>query len=622
MCGIVGVVATRGRVPSVDRHALTRMRDRLAHRGPDDAGLWRQGQFALGHRRLAVLDPTRAGHQPMLAQGERFALVYNGELYNDRELRGELESLGVRFTSACDAETLLHALIRWGEDAIDRLRGMYAFAFCDAARHRLILGRDPLGIKPLYWWMGSVGGGHEMALASEIPALLEHPSIRPRANPRVISSYLTTIRTTLGRETLYDGIATLRAGEWLDVDLSEPTPRMIAHDAWDRARASSDPAPDSEPEPRVRSLVDDSVLRHLRADVPVCALLSGGLDSTIITSSALSQGAPLATYASGAAAAEAEPSGSDEGTDLAWAARVAETLGLPHAQVPISRDAFALAWPEMIARLGVPLSTPNEVAIHALSRRLRRDGHVVALSGEGADELFAGYDGPMRQALEFVESGGVDGGLFTLDAHAWVARRSKPGVLSPWCWQAAGEDETLVSAYRSEFNALRSRADTDDPIAAHLAMQRRINLAGLLQRLDTATMLAGVEGRTPLADFDIARLAESLPVACKYRVAEPIEVGGLRLVGERHPRAETKAVLRAAFADRVPRDVRDRAKASFPLPFQEWVADHAAALSRSEFACAIFTPQARSEVARRPHELWPLAWPMVNLALWGERVWG
>lgn len=577
--------------------------------------------MVLGHRRLAVVDPTPAGRQPMVDSASGGALVYNGELYNDHELRRELASHGVRFTSSCDAETVLHAVSRWGVEAGPRLRGMYALAFADPAGQRMLLGRDPLGIKPLYCWVGAVPGGHEIAFASEVPALLEHPTIRARPNPRVISAYLTTIRTTLGPETLYEGILTLRPGEWIEIDLAGPEPRFASTDLWDRlgGRTSSDVR---DATGAVRQCVDESVRRHLRSDVGICSLLSGGLDSTIIAGSAAAAGVLPATYAAGAS-----PEGSDalsdaEGSDLVWAARVADAMDLDHTTVEIDRERFAASWAEMIVRLGVPLSTPNEVAILAVSERLRADGHVVALSGEGADELFAGYEIPTMRAMEYAQSGGTDGGLFTLDDHAWVSRTAKPGILSPQCWEAAGRDTGLVAAYRSEFEALRGMSVDRDPLAPLLAMQRRINLSGLLARLDTATMLAGVEGRTPFADIEVAVLAESLPIGCKFLVAEPIEAGGLRLVGDEPQAVQTKAVLREAFADRVPGSVRRRAKASFPLPFQAWLGDQVGALSRSEFASAIFTPQARAEVTKRPEELWSIAWPMINLALWGERVWG
>lgn len=585
MCGVLGMVSIRGKRPSVGREEAARLCDLMAHRGPDGAGAWAAENAVFAHRRLAVIDPTPAGAQPFVSADGRRALVYNGELYNDAELRAALSQRGVRFRTACDTETLFEALGAWGAEAAERLRGMYAFGYIDLDAGVLLLGRDPMGIKPLYY----AGLGDEVVFASEVAALLGHPRLSPRPDAVTLSAYLTTIRTTLGDRTLFEGVRTLRPGEWLTFALDAGL-NAARRDWWARPAAAA-PA---EPVEAVREAVREAVERHLRSDVPLCCLLSGGLDSTIIAATARRKLPELWSYCAGAAGGE----------DLEHARRAAQTLGTRHAEAVLSRDGFRERWPWMVRALGLPLSTPNEVAIYEVAARLRADSMVVTLSGEGADELFGGYQLPLREAAAFERARTGHPGEFELAANAWTPVQAKGAILREELWIAGEHDRVLFQHYREEFDRLAG----GEPLQAHLRFQRRINLAGLLSRLDTATMLASVEGRTPFADQEVALLAESLPVAEKF-----IDEEG---------RTETKRVLRAAFADVLPRHVLERPKASFPLPFQEWIGDFGPALRASPFAQRAFTAEAIEAVAEDPPAAWRFAWPMINLALWGDRWWG
>ncbi len=625
MCGIAGFVPLPFAPPSggVDaavlgpdapprddlERAAVRMRETLRARGPDDAGLWRCGDAAFAHRRLAVLDPSPAGRQPFVSPDGRCVLVYNGELYNDAELRRELAGEGVVFRTACDTETLLAALERWGAGALPRLRGMFALAFLDLRRRTLLLARDPLGIKPLYWWSGQTRWGRAVVFGSEPRAVLAHPDVPVRPDPVGVSSYLTTIRTTLGERTLFEGVRALEPGAAIEWDLA----------AGAAARShppAALPAPEVSDASCIRASIEESVRVHLRSDVPTCALLSGGLDSSILCALAAREVGDLDTYCSGAITDE--PS-----ADFPFARAVAAHIGSRHTEAPVSRGMFAERWPAMVAELGVPLSTPNEVAIHEVARTLRAGGRVVALSGEGADELFGGYELPMREATRHVarclaegRDAAASGGHFHLHANAWVALDHKPAVLSGDCLAAAGGDAELLGFYEREFARLPADLpDAGDPFArglqAHLRFHRRVNLAGLLGRLDTATMLASVEGRTPFADARVAALAETLPMREKF-IPPPSDGGP----------SGTKVVLRRAFADLLPAEVVERPKASFPLPFQAWVEDQGGRLRGSAFAREVFTDAAVETVAAQPGALWNLAWPMINVALWGDRWWG
>lgn len=591
------------------------MRDRMVHRGPDDAGLERLGHVVLAHRRLSVIDTSSAGHQPMRIGGVGTGgwLDYNGEIYNDADVRRELSAAGAEFGSACDTETLGAACAMWGvEGATGRVRGMYAFAWFDERAQTLTLARDPIGIKPLYYTViAGTSGARELVFASEIGAILAHPEVARRPDPVAVSAYLTTIRTTMGERTLYEGVRVVRPGEILRFDLRDAGLAMVRSrvgvSGWSE-RGESDAN-------RVRDVVRESVRVHLRADVPTCALLSGGLDSSIVCAVAHEHVKSLHTFCSGARAAEGEAVGSE---DFAFARLVAERIGVRHIEAPVTREMFAARWREMVGRMGVPLGTPNEVAINEVARTLRRAGNVVALSGEGADEFFGGYDTPLSMAKFHVERGNDDPGMFQLNSAAWVPLGSKPGLMNEGWWRAAGRDEELIATYRAEFGAAADEAATEavargasvEALELHLRFQQRVNLVGLLQRLDTATMLESVEGRTPLADVAVRGLAWSLPMGMKFEETRVSE-------GE-SPVTRTKIALREAFGGALPREVVERSKASFSLPFQSWVADQGELIRGSAFLREVFTEAAIEAVAQRPKELWSLAWPMANLAMWGE----
>jgi len=312
--------------------------------------------------------------------------------------------------------------------------------------------------------------------------------------------------------------------------------------------------------------------------------------------------------------------------DFAFARLAAERLGTTHTECLVTPEMFRQRWEWMVGRLGVPLSTPNEVAIHEVAACLRRAGNVVALSGEGADELFGGYDQLLGAAARWVDGGGVaaEGGLRALDAAAWVPRGAKGGFLRPVVWQAVEEDAGLVETYRDEYAECVEEAQGDGwrggerLMQAFLRMQRRVNLVGLLGRLDGATMLAGVEGRTPFADVRVMGLAEGLEMAMKF-------VGGQTRAAPQSQAAslchQTKIALRRAFEGVVPAEIVGRAKASFPLPFQEWMVDSADVVGGSGLVESLFEEAAVGMVRAEPGRVWGLAWPMINLAMWGRR-WG
>ncbi len=588
MCGFAAVLNLDGHYSHIPSPIINAMRDRIEHRGPDDSGVWQGQMGSIGHRRLIVVDTSAAGHQPMVSSDGRYILAYNGELYNDHDLRSQLATLGHHFKSKCDTETLLHALIEWDEQAINKLRGMFSFIFLDTQKRTTLIARDPMGIKPLYHSTIATPAGRQLIIASEISAILEHPQIDRSPDPVTVSAYLSSIRTTLGERTMYKDISALKPGEWIKVDMDNPQ-SISATNWWDIA--------DRTPTQSVRQTIEDSVHRHLRTDVPMCTLLSGGLDSAITTFIAKQSNLGLHTFCAGA-----KTEGFSD--DFHFAAMLANELGTTHHEVIIDQKLFLHRWEWMIAKLATPLSTPNEVAIYEVASTLRRTGHIVALSGEGADELFGGYAPIIQQANAYIANPAKqDPGVFHLQANAWVSEELKPAVLQAHWMEACHDDAYLKHYYQSSFAQVQSQSPNDSPLQAHLRFQRMMNLPNLLQRLDTSTMLAGVEGRTPFADIEVALCAEMLPIESKYTSAE---------------NEQTKIALRQAFKDDLPEQIVHRPKASFPLPFQHWMQPMVRRLQRSEVARSLFTDQAIELVCSSPANYWHMAWPMINLTLWGE----
>ncbi|MEO0513164.1 MAG: asparagine synthase (glutamine-hydrolyzing) [Planctomycetota bacterium] len=594
MCGLAGSFRTDDRPQALPVAALREMGRRLEHRGPDGEGVFRDDRIALVHRRLVVVDRSDAGAQPMATPDGSAVIAYNGELYNDAELRDELEAEGVRFGSACDTETVLWALARWGEAALARFRGMYALAFYEPERNRLLLARDALGIKPLY----VAGLSGEVVFASEPHAVLAHPAVSAAPDEVAVSAYLSAVRVTIGSRTLFEGIESLGPGESRVYEAG----RAFVRGHVPAVR----PVGASQDEQRsTRAVVTDSILRHLRSDVPLCALLSGGLDSSIVTSVAHGMLGRLKTFCSGDAAG---------GPDFEHASIVAEHVGSEHTAVPVSRGLFAERWRWLVGESRLPLCTPNEVAIYEVARALRDAGQVVTLSGEGADELFGGYVAPIESAARHIAAGNHDAGAYQYDAHAWVPRAVKDGMLEPGLWRRVDRDSEAVGWYRREWEGAAAEPGAGDALEAHLRLHRRVNLTRLLRRLDSATMRASVEGRTPLADVEVASHAGSIRVSekCSFEACPSgASGGGGGVVG-------TKLPLRSAFSGDLPAAVVGRAKQSFPLPFEAWVGDAAGLIRGSLYLRSVFRDEAIELVAADPPAAWSAAWPMANLALWAE----
>jgi len=387
MCGLSGELSRSGERPAVDT-ALA-MRDRLAHRGPDDSGLYHDDHAALASRRLSVLDPSAAGHMPMTDEGSGLVLVFNGEIYNFKTLRRDLEAQGERFRSGSDTEVLLRLLAREGSAALRKLRGMFAFACWNPGRRLLMLARDPFGIKPLYLWRDP----DRLLFASEMKALLAHPAVPRKLSPRAVSHYFA-FGYTGGPHPIFDGIEKLPPGSYLIQGAPGAEaggsgwdgPRETPVQFWDPLDeiAAAPPADEAALADQCLSVLGDSVAAHLVSDVPVGIFLSGGVDSAAVLALAAKSGAGnLNTFCIGYP-------GPEDRSELAGSRRISRSLGSQHHELVYTEQDFAGDLKVLSRQSDEPLGDAAAFPMYALAR-FARDRVKVVLTGDGGDELFGGY---------------------------------------------------------------------------------------------------------------------------------------------------------------------------------------------------------------------------------------
>jgi asparagine synthase (glutamine-hydrolysing) len=536
MCGIVGWVDW-SRDLSRERPILTRMTERLTARGPDARGEWVAQHAALGHRRLSVIDLTTNGAQPMVFQsdGRTWVVVYNGEIYNYRELRGELETLGHQFRSASDTEVLLHAYVEWGGECVDRLNGIFAFAIWDDKKRELFLSRDPLGVKPLFW--ARVGDG--IVFASEIKALLEHPGVPADIDERGLTELVLTrpVFPSTPGITPFAGIEELLGGRSLRA--TRDALREETH--WRLQSAPHEDSLEATVE-RVKDLISRIVRRQLVSDVPVACTLSGGLDSSAITALAAplleAQGSAFHTWAIDLIDSESFAKHAFiSSRDAPFAAEVAEYVRSEHHVVVMDTEVMTDNLLAAMRTRDLPISLQIDTSLLLLMRKLKTQATVV-LSGEGGDEVFAGYSwmAPHVKTPTF----------------PWVPRPPH----TPWPFYfredvvaRARPEERVRQTYEEALAEVprllgENADDVRHRVLSYLALRRW--LPDLLDRNDRVSMAAGVEARVPLCDKELVQYLWNVPFAMK-------NVDGIE-----------KGVFRRALKGVLPPSIVQRKKSAFP----------------------------------------------------------
>jgi asparagine synthase (glutamine-hydrolysing) len=524
------------------------MMELLEHRGPDGEGLWAGSGAVLGHRRLAIIDLS-GGYQPIFNETRDVSLVFNGEIYNYRELRRELASHGHQFRTASDTEVLVHGYEEWGDDVVTRLRGMFAFALWDERARRLLLGRDRFGVKPLYY--AETDGGARLLFASEIKALFAEERVPRALNRARLGEYLA-FRSVVGEDTLFEHVRELMPGTLLALQGGRRTERRY----WrPQVFAGNGHAPARVVE-HGRELLRDAVESRLVSDVPLGTITSGGLDSSLVSAvAAAARGdASIDTFCVGFGDAAYD--------ERPYARLVAGRIGSRHHDIEVApgdidRELDRLTWAH-----DEPLTHPNSVPMHLIFREAKeRVGVTVLLSGEGADEVFGGYEwyAVAQRRDELRRLPGLALAARATPAIGKLATLKK--VLRPEYLAAANavSAPTLVAALvGADDDYLERRARAFWPagngsVDGMFIYDQQTYLLPLLQRQDRMSMAAGLEAREPFLDHHLAEWANGLAASVKLA------------------RGERKALLKTIAARWLPREITPRRKVGFEMPLGQWL---------------------------------------------------
>jgi asparagine synthase (glutamine-hydrolysing) len=561
MCGIFGWVLEQSQ--GLDEHTLIRLTDQLTHRGPDGSGYWlshttdKKFQIAFGHRRLAIID-IEGGSQPMWSADGQVVVVFNGEIYNYVELRHELRGLGHNFTTTSDTEVLIESYRAWGEAAFSRLRGMFAFALFDVARQRLLLVRDPFGKKPLF--IAKKGGG--LIFGSELASFLEVPGFDRKLDWNAFGD-LFVDRYVSAPATLFQSIKKLSPGcigtwDGRDFEIKRyfiPPYATVVPNITDFDEATA----------LFSDAFRESVQIRMRSDAPFGAYLSGGIDSSAVVATMVQcSSAPVRTFSVGFTESEF--------SELSYAREVADAFRTDHHELVVTADDYIGAWLAALKHRGAPVSEPADIPILLLSRMARNSVKMV-LTGEGSDELLAGYPkhmaerwvktyqsivpaivhdnllqpiiGMLPYAMRRVKI--VSRALGERDLHSRM-RLWFGGVALDESAAITGREVDPGSASKFPFSC-----DIGSPLRRMLFFDQTSWLPdNLLERGDRMMMAASIEGRMPFMDTELSRLVARFPDRFLTR----------------HPRG--KAVLRQAMEGVIPKEIVERKKVGFRIPINEW----------------------------------------------------
>jgi asparagine synthase (glutamine-hydrolysing) len=627
MCGIAGFVAT-DQLPPDGRERSIRMRDVIAHRGPDDAGLYLDDRAALAHRRLSIVD-LAGGQQPLSNEDGTMWIAFNGEIYNHAALRRTLEAVGHRYRTQSDTETIVHAYEEWGDDCVHRFRGMFAFAIWDAANRRLFLARDRLGIKPVYW----ARRGDLLLFASEIKAILASGLIEPEPDTAAIPELLST-RSIAGSDTLFRGVHKLLPGHQLVFERGEVRIRRywdlpVADDRRDRETGGDS----RDVVAHFRSLLEESVRLRLMSDVPIGMFLSGGIDSSAVAVLMARQiGRPLQTFS----VAFREQAFNE----LTYARQVAQAIGADGHEVVVDDHDFFGALPKLVWHEDEPIAHPSSVALFFVAL-LARQHVTVVLTGEGSDELLAGYGkypraiwnwragaayrrlvpqslrGAIATALvpripsrlgryarrSFLAMDGSPEAMF-FDNFAAVTLADQLSLLSPDLRPTISRQR----AYGSSMAHFHQPSGDSSLLDRLLYADVKTYLVELLMKQDQMSMAASIESRVPFLDHQLVEFAARLPDSWK--------LSGLT----------TKRVLREAMKGLLPESILHRPKMGFPVPFSRWMRHgwngvaRDVLLDRRSRQRGIIDPDAVDRLLRHhaagSTEGGDRIWGLLNLELW------
>jgi asparagine synthase (glutamine-hydrolysing) len=569
MCGICGIFHP-DRDQRVSRDALAAMNRKIVHRGPDDDGFLVEENVGLAMRRLSIID-IQTGQQPITNEDQTLWIVFNGEIYNHRELRKDLESRGHHYRTKSDTETIIHLFEQYGPDCVKYLRGMFAFAIWDRSKRRLFIARDRLGIKPLYYSYD----GKTLLFGSEIKAILAHPGVKAEFNQGTLAEYLS-FGYINGAQSMYAGISKLLPGHFLTLDESG---QLEVTQYWDLdVNVDDESRPEQYYVNRYCELLEGCVSSHLMSDVPLGVFLSGGLDSSAVAALTTKiRKEPIETFSVGY--------GEEAYSELPYARTVAGLLNSKHHEVQVSRDEFFQALPRLIWHEDEPIVWPSSVALYFVAR-LARERVTVVLTGEGSDETLAGYTrypwtlvnsrmdsvyraltpAALRQLVRKIIKGGpLSAATARKLEHTFLGRdgASWSSFYFDNFYSAfsASEQDALLTPEAAEFSGdayASSMAhwnhSSGDLLHRLLYTDIKSYLVELLMKQDQMSMAASIESRVPFLDHALVEFTASIPAKYSTR----------GMAG--------KFILKAAMADLLPKEIVYRKKLGFPTPWAYWLA--------------------------------------------------
>lgn len=634
MCGFAGVFEFTPSAQGIDDALLTRMGTAIVHRGPDDGGIYRSdcGRVGLSFRRLSIIDLSPAGHQPMSTPDGKIWLVFNGEIYNHLQLRAELEAAGFTYRSRSDTETILYAYRHWGERFVERLHGMFAIALWDSEKEVMLLYRDRIGIKPLYYAQKN----GVWIFGSEIKALLEHPSLRAEVSREAMYHYFTYIHTP-APWTMYDGIFKLEAGHFARITRDGA---MRSEEYWDplgHRETDFDYNNEAAVTARIRDIFRSAVEKRMMSDVPFGVFLSGGIDSSAnVAFMSELMDRPVDTFT-------VAIRGQEDTNEFQWARRMAAHFRTNHHEVMIDDSGFLDLLPTIVHHQDEPLADPVCFPLYHVSKLARDNGTIVVQVGEGSDEQFAGYASYLRavrmmwlgRALRPVPrflTAAAYGAMSPLLARRQVDYRQNiiRNVMEkqPAFWgNAIGfyETEKRQALNLATFNGL------DIPSSYTLAQKRFDRAAAegygddlqriiyweikhrlaelLLMRVDKITMATSIEARVPFLDHLMVEFSMNIPSAMKMKNGNP------------------KHVLKQALRGILPDDIIDRKKIGFAGSGKNMMTAeiyrHARSLllaPRHDYYNLPYIRTLLDEYERTHINYTPQLWALYNFELW-HRWW-
>lgn len=564
MCGINGFTWE-------DREKIEKMNKVLKHRGPDDEGFYVDDEVSLGHVRLAIIDLSEKGHQPMKYEhrGKEVWIVYNGEIYNYMEIRAELEKKGYEFHTHSDTEVILAAYLEWSYECVHRFNGMWAFAIYDKEKKLLFLSRDRFGIKPLYYHFN----GKNIIFSSEIKGILQH-EVKREIDENKIKEYLM-FRGVLGNDTLFKGIKKLPPGHNMVFHLNSRELEIWRY--WYlKPRPEYEKLSFEEAKKILNDMLEKSVKRRLIADVKVGAILSGGLDSSVVTAYMRDLTNKVITFT-----VRFKSKGFDEGK---YALKVAKYINAEHCQITMNFDDYVRNMEEYAKLKDEPIGVPNEVALYVLSKHIRNNGVYVVLSGEGSDEIFYGYNrifksiydlermrifkAPEELREKLPELYARYGGKLITELVDMILERY------PY-WKTDNITYLFNEApqgYREFFQRFLDEMSHDEyhELSYFFVM---LHLPVLLNRVDNSTMFNAVESRVPFLDHELVEFVFSLPNHYKspWKSWEDYVESITKSSDEIADNNDVpKFILKEVARDKIPDEIIERKKMGFPVPFLEW----------------------------------------------------